>query len=109
MVDKKITPEDLYKKLNNNEKVVILDVRAEEKFQQYHIEHPIADTVNLPKTKILGTDQQVEGLPETKEIVVACTTGNSAQKCADVLSGQKVNTIVLEGGITAWKEFLKTI
>ncbi|NHM31576.1 rhodanese-like domain-containing protein [Neobacillus terrae] len=109
MSDKKITPEELYKKLNNNEKVVILDVRAEEKFQQYNIEHPMADTVNLPKTNILGTDHQVSVLPEAKEIVVACTTGNSAQKCADVLSGQKVNAIVLEGGITAWKEFLKKI
>ncbi|WP_347815353.1 rhodanese-like domain-containing protein [Cytobacillus oceanisediminis] len=41
-------------------------------------------------------------MPKEKEIIVACTTGNSAAGCAAILT-----EIVLEGGITAWKEFIK--
>ncbi len=99
---KKITPEELYNRLKKEE-LYVLDVRAEEKFNEYHIE----GSRNLPKTVILEGEDAGASLPADREIVVACTTGNSAGKCAAILSEQSMNAIVLEGGITAWKEFIK--
>lgn len=108
MTLKKITPEEFYKKMKNEDKLVLLDVRAEEKYNDFHIEDNNIDNLNIPKTNILDLDKEkVQSLPKEKEIFVTCTTGNSATKCANILSEKNYNVVVLEGGITAWKEFLQ--
>lgn len=109
---KKITPEELFQKMNEQEKVVLLDVRAEEKYNDFHIEGPTIESQNINKTEVFNLEESqekaIDSLPKDKEIIVTCTTGNSATKCANILSEQDYNVAVLEGGITAWKEFLKT-
>ncbi|WP_010676710.1 rhodanese-like domain-containing protein [Bacillus timonensis] len=109
---KKITPEKLYQKMNEQEKVVLLDVRAKDKYNDYHIEAENIDSHNIHKAEIFtleeNKDVSITSLPKDKEIIVTCTTGNSATKCANILSNQDYNVTVLEGGITAWKEFIKT-
>lgn len=100
---KTILPKELNEKLKLEE-VFILDVRAEEKFAQEHI----ANSINLPKTYIFDLQEQniesIANLPKDKEIIVTCTTGNSAKKCANILSEKGYQVTVLEGGLTAWKE-----
>nr|WP_106782585.1 rhodanese-like domain-containing protein [Lysinibacillus timonensis] len=112
MTIKTITPEGLVQKMNDQEKIVLLDVRAEEKYNDYHIEDSSIENVNIDKATIFNLEESEEGsismLPKDKEIVVTCTTGNSATKCANILSNRNYDVIVLEGGITAWKEYLKT-
>ncbi|MDP4164249.1 MAG: rhodanese-like domain-containing protein [Bacillota bacterium] len=108
MEDKKITPEELYEKLQKNERVYILDVRAEEKYTEFHIEDPRIESVNVPKNFILEGKGEASSLPEKEEVIVVCTTGNSAAKCANILAQQQEKVVVLEGGITAWKDFIKT-
>ena len=108
MTLKKISPEEFYKKMKDEEKLVLLDVRAEEKYNDYHIKDPNIENLNIPKTNILDLDKdKIQALPKEKEIFVTCTTGNSATKCATVLSDHDYDVVVLEGGITAWKEFLQ--
>ncbi len=108
---KKITPEELFQKMNTQEKVFLLDVRAEDKYNDFHIEGPSIESQNIHKEEIFKSEENknvaVKSLPKNQEIVVTCTTGNSATKCANILSNQEYNVAVLEGGITAWKEFLK--
>ncbi|QOR67865.1 rhodanese-like domain-containing protein [Cytobacillus suaedae] len=106
----KITPEKLYERLQNNEKLMVLDVRAEEKYKIEHIEHENIDSRNIPKTVIfeLENGQTLAELPQGEEIIVTCTTGNSASKCANLLMDRDYNVVTLEGGLTAWKEFLNT-
>ena len=43
-------------------------------------------------------------IDENKEIIVTCTTGNSAKKCATILEEKGYQVTVLEGGLMAWKE-----
>lgn len=107
----KITPKELYEKWQRNEKVTIIDVRAEEKFKEFHIESPLIESQNIPKTIIFGLEETEEhlSLPKEKEIVVTCTTGNSAAKCANILDSRGLNVTVLEGGLTAWKEYLNSL
>jgi rhodanese-related sulfurtransferase len=106
-----IKPEVLYERLQNNEKLFVLDVRAEEKFIAERIEHKNMDSHNIPKSVIfdLENGQTIPDLPREKEIIVTCTTGNSASKCAEILSNRDYKVVTLEGGLTAWKNFMKTL
>jgi rhodanese-related sulfurtransferase len=109
MTYRMISPKELYEKMENGEKTYLLDVRAEEKFNEYHIEAPGVVTQNIPKTTILEGEGGKVTIPTQGEVIVTCTTGNSAAKCAAILSEKEDNILVLEGGVTAWKEFMKTL
>lgn len=109
MTIRKITPKELHDKMKKEEKVLLLDVRAEEKFNDFHIEGPSLKTLNIPKNVIFEGEESNSTIPLGEEVVVTCTTGNSATKCAGVLAEKDYNLLVLEGGITAWKEYLKTL
>jgi rhodanese-related sulfurtransferase len=105
----KITPKELHERLKNKQNTFVLDVRAEDKFKDYHLDN----SYNIPKSFIFeleGNDEkEIKALPKHKEIVVTCTTGNSAMKCAKILSERDYKVTVLDGGITAWKEYLRTL
>lgn len=108
MTLKRISPEELYRKMNNHEKLVLLDVRAEEKYSDFHIEGASVESINMNKIDILESKENVmHTLPKGKEIIVTCTTGNSATKCASNLSDKEYDVVVLDGGITAWKKYLE--
>ena len=102
---KKITPKELHERLQSKEKLVLLDVRAEEKFNEFHIK----ESQNIPKTVIfqLGEKEVAPlSLPKGQEIIVTCTTGNSAAKCAAILDNYDYDVTLLDGGLTAWKAYL---
>ncbi len=105
--NKTISPEQLMGKLRE-ETVYLLDVRSEEKYHDFHIEGPNLKSMNIPKNAIfnLSDDNYLQELPKGKEVVLTCTTGNSARKCASILSSKNYDVIVLEGGITAWREYI---
>ncbi|WP_066072657.1 rhodanese-like domain-containing protein [Neobacillus soli] len=108
MTIQKMTPRELHERLQVDEKVVILDVRAEEKYKEFHIE----ESQNVPKSIIFQMDEKEDvllDLPKDEEIIVTCTTGNSAAKCAGILDAQRYKVTVLEGGLTAWKAYLSSL
>ena len=101
---KTITPRELAEKLKH-EKVMILDVRSPEKYKDYHIEGNNIESLNIEKTAFFDENMEIlSTLPKNDELIVTCTTGNSARKCADILSKKGFNVTLLSGGITAWKE-----
>lgn len=106
---KSISAAQLADKLSKNEKVTILDVRSPDKYNNYHINGAHVHSMNIEKTVIFeiqdgSTQEKISSLPKNKEIIVTCTTGNSAKKCADILSAQGYDVTLLSGGVTAWKE-----
>jgi rhodanese-related sulfurtransferase len=108
---KTITPEQLMQKMQRKEQLVVLDVRDQEKYNNFHIEGDNIQSINIHKKEIFGLEENKEkelpALPRGSEIIVTCTTGNSATKCATILAEQDYDVAVLEGGLTAWKEYLK--
>jgi len=112
MTLKKITPQELYEKLQTQEGLTILDVRDEEKYNHFHLEGERVQSLNIHKTEIFKLEEDEAGnisaLPKHEEIIVTCTTGNSATKCGNILARKDYNVAVLEGGLTAWKEFVKS-
>lgn len=109
MTVRRISAEELYGKVKNDNEIMLLDVRAEEKYKDYHIEEKSIKNINIPKNFIFENNgESIQALPKDKEIIVACTTGNSATKCANILSEKDYDVVVLDGGVTAWKSFLET-
>ena len=107
-----ISPKALDEKLQNNEPIFLLDVRAEEKYNDYHIVNPNIKNQNIPKNIIFDLEENGEEglqyLPKNSDIVITCTTGNSARKCAEILSEKEYQVTLLDRGITAWKQYLDT-
>lgn len=109
MTVRRISAEELYGKVKNDNEIMLLDVRAEEKYKDYHIEEKSIKNINIPKNFIFENNgESLQALPKDQEIIVACTTGNSATKCANILSEKDYDVVVLDGGVTAWKSFLET-
>ncbi len=114
MTMNKISPEALYTRMNNQENIMLLDVRAEEKYNDFHISGFNIESININKTEILKLEDQklrdetIYSLPKNQEIIVTCTTGNSATKCANILSQYDYKVTVLEGGITSWKKYINS-
>ncbi|GKV65314.1 MULTISPECIES: ASCH domain-containing protein [Sporosarcina] len=110
MTINRITPEELYSKMNAQEELVLVDVRAAEKYNDFHISGSSIKGMNIPKTEIFkiedGTEHNISEMPRNKELIITCTTGNSAAKCASILSEKEYDVVLLEGGITAWQEYL---
>ena len=105
---KVISPEQLQKRMQEEKQVLILDVRAEDKYENEHIEGSSIKSINIPKTIIFENESSdsLANLPKDQEIIVTFTTGNSANKCAAILKEKNFNVTVLDGGVTAWKEFV---
>ncbi|WP_158233864.1 ASCH domain-containing protein [Sporosarcina sp. P3] len=107
---KTITAEELFRKVKAEEALVLVDVRAEDKYNHFHIEANTVEDINVPKTEIFTFEDEVEKvipqLPKNKGMIITCTTGNSATKCANILADRDYDVTVLEGGITAWKEYV---
>ena len=109
MTVRRISAEELYEKVKKDNEMMFLDVRAEEKYKDYHIEEASIKNINIPKNFIFeNNEESIQSLPKNKEIIVTCTTGNSATKCANILSEKEYDVVVLDGGVTAWKSFLET-
>ncbi|MDZ5473688.1 rhodanese-like domain-containing protein [Bacillus sp. 31A1R] len=112
MTIRKVSPKDLFARLQKEEKVFLLDVRAEEKYNEFHIEDLHLEALNIPKNRIFDAEEKgetIDFIPKERNFIVTCTTGNSAAKCAAILNNKEFDVAVLEGGLTAWKEFLKTL
>ncbi|PIC57156.1 hypothetical protein CSV80_10635 [Sporosarcina sp. P12(2017)] len=107
---KTITAEELFRKIKAEEALVLVDVRAEDKYSHFHIEANTVEDINMPKTEIFSLKDEMEKvisqLPKNREMIITCTTGNSATTCANILSSRDYDVTVLEGGITAWKEYV---
>ena len=107
-MSKTITAKELFERIQTQDSLVLVDVRAEDKYNQYHIDATNVEDINVQKTEIFAledaTDKEIPQLPKNREIIITCTTGNSATKCANILTTKDYDVTVLEGGITAWKE-----
>ncbi len=96
---KKITSEDLRKKLILERNVVILDVRDEISFSQEHI----ADSVNIP---FLTLEQSLGALDKTKTYVLVDdgTSFEAAYAAGGIFDENSfLNAFYLSGGFIAWK------
>jgi len=101
-----ITAEELHRKMNSGEDIVILDVRNETDYNDWKIEGKKVRSMNIPYFNFLEEDEQVyAGLPKDTEIVVVCAKGGASDYVAEMLMEKGYKTYSLKGGMLAWSQF----
>lgn len=93
-----ITPRDLQAKIQENENVLIVDVR--EKYEQEICQIP---SIHIPMAEMA---KRFHEIPADKTIVVMCRSGKRAEALANLMECELKfsNLYVLEGGILKWIE-----
>ncbi len=93
-----ITPIHLKEKLNNNEAVVLIDVREEYE----HLEFNIGGTL-IPMNAVF---EQIEKIPKNKPVVLYCAKGIRSAMAIQRLEEKYgySNLINLTGGMYAWRK-----
>ena len=94
---KKITAEEAKERMDKDDKVVILDVRTEEEYQEGHVPGAIV----IPNETI--SSEPLEELPDMdQEILVYCRSGNRSAQAAKKLSEAGYTQVYDFGGIIDW-------
>ena len=95
---KKITPQDLVG-LTNQDAAKLIDLRSPNEFADGHI----TGSINIPYADIEDRLHEIK-LQDGKSLVLICDSGSQSANAGEVLkkSGYQ-NTVILSGGIGAWK------
>lgn len=94
---KKITAEEAKERMDKDDKVVILDVRTEEEYQEGHVPGAIV----IPNETI--SSEPLEELPDIdQEILVYCRSGNRSAQAAKKLAEAGYTQVYDFGGIIDW-------
>ena len=94
---KKITAEEAKERMDKDDKVVILDVRTEEEYQEGHVPGAIV----IPNETI--SSEPLEELPDMdQEILVYCRGGNRSAQAAKKLAEAGYTQVYDFGGIIDW-------
>ncbi len=94
------TPEQLKEKIDNDEDIILLDVRTPPEVEMMSL--PYRQVINIPLGKVR---EKAAELPKDKEIVCLCKISLRGYEAAKMLEGAGFdpNKIrVLDGGIVAW-------
>ncbi|WP_089866460.1 MBL fold metallo-hydrolase [Halogranum rubrum] len=99
-----IQPTELKEKVDADEPLTILDVRAENEFEKWRIDGENVDVLNVPYFELLdGVDEDLLArLPEDQPVVVVCAKGGSSEFIAGLLKEEGVDATNLERGMKGW-------
>jgi rhodanese-related sulfurtransferase len=87
---------ELSEKLKNGQRPMVLDVRQREEYRSGHI----AGAKLIPLNE-LGS--RMKELPQNREIVCVCASGNRSSSATRMLTGAGYNAINMKGGMSAWR------
>ena len=95
-----ITVEELKSRLDNGEKLHVIDVREPHEYEEYNIG---AKLIPLGQIQTMQVDE-IENLKD-EELIIHCRSGKrSAMACQILETMGFTNTKNLEGGILDWQE-----
>ncbi|MEJ8841611.1 rhodanese-like domain-containing protein [Lacibacter sp. H375] len=100
---KNVSPVFAEKKLNKK-KVVVLDVRTTQEFNEGHL----PKAVHIDVMDSVAFVQQINQLKKGKTYLLYCKSGRRSAKAATIMEQQGFRHIWnMEGGITSWKGTIK--
>jgi len=93
---KSISPVEVQEKLNNNEDIILLDVRSDQEYEITHLE-------NSTLIPLGGLRDRCESLPKDKDIIVYCKISLRGYEAALILKAAGfTNVVVMDGGLLMW-------
>lgn len=106
---KTVNAQDMREKLDRGDRVLVLDVRAEEEFEAWKLDETgQSQSVNIPYFDFMEDEEgAMAKLPsDVSEAVVVCAKGGSSEWVAELLAGKGLKASNLEGGMQAWARIL---
>ncbi len=104
--NQEIDPEELKKKMDNNEDIFLLDVRTPQEYEAWRISYENHNNPKLiPVDRLFMKDPTLlEEIPKDKEIVTVCAHGNRSMIAAKILTqlGYRVKSV--KGGMAGWNK-----
>lgn len=94
---KKITAEEAKNMMENNEEVIVVDVRTMEEYNEGHI----ANAILIPNETIMNTPPE-QLTDKNAEILIYCRSGNRSKQAAEKLIDMGYTNIYDFGGIIDW-------
>ena len=96
-----ISPQDVKEKIQQNEDIVLLDVRTEEEFNGPlgHIDGALL----IPLDELPDKVSQLDSLKQ-KQIIVYCRSGNRSRYATEFLSEKGFKAVNMLGGMKAWNK-----
>ncbi|AJM91795.1 rhodanese-like domain-containing protein [Nitrosopumilus piranensis] len=100
--DQKVSADALWNKLDSNQDIFLLDVREPEEVA----ETAISSSVNIPLGELYDSDR-ISEIPNDKEIVIICASGNRAVIASFALANEGYDYQILDGGMKGWNSYLE--
>jgi glyoxylase-like metal-dependent hydrolase (beta-lactamase superfamily II)/rhodanese-related sulfurtransferase len=104
--NQEIDPEELKKKIDNNEDIFLLDVRTPQEYEAWRISYENHNNPKLiPVDRLFMKDPTLlEEIPKDKEIVTICAHGNRSMIAAKILTQLGYNVKSVRGGMAGWNK-----
>ena len=99
-----IEAEALKEQIDAGEDVTILDVRAEDEFDEWHIEGDSVEIVNVPYYGLVDglEEEDLERIPKGDPLVVLCAKGGASEFVAEMLVEEGRDAVSLAEGMNGW-------
>ena len=104
------TAAQVARKVIENKKLFILDVRNTDAFEDWKIDGHQFEYLNIPYFELLdGVEEILSKIPTDSEVLVVCAKEGSSIMVADMLSEAGLTVGYLEGGMKSWSMYLEPI
>ena len=100
-----IDPGELKTRIDDGERVVILDVRSEGNYGEWRIEGETVESYNVPYFEFITEEFDpalLEGVPDDEEVVVLCAKGEASAYVGGLMAEHGFDVIHLSGGMNDW-------
>lgn len=106
-----MAPATLKSRIDDEDPVTILDVRAESEFEEWAIDDSTVTIENIPYFELLdGIDAgDLERIPDGDPIVVVCAKGGSSEYIAGLLEEQGRDAVNLAEGMNGWASIYEAV
>ena len=99
-----IHAEELYQRIQNGEKCVIIDVRTADEYQALHAEGARLLTLDECNAEALGLVLAESGYAKDSDLYLICHSGQRATEAALKLRASFPHATVIQGGTLAWAQ-----
>jgi glyoxylase-like metal-dependent hydrolase (beta-lactamase superfamily II)/rhodanese-related sulfurtransferase len=104
--NQEIDPEELKKKIDNDENIFLLDVRTPQEYEAWRISYKNHNNPKLiPVDRLFMNDPTLlKEIPKEKEIVTVCAHGHRSMIAAKLLHRLGYNVKSVKGGMAGWNK-----
>ncbi len=105
-----LSPEEVKKRIDQDEIQFIFDLRNAEEFAGWRIDGKTEiESLNIPQPDFVGEENKyLDRFPKDRTILTVCAHGDSSQYSAELLRERGFTALSLAGGMDAWSEYYET-